>query len=106
MALSILLHVDSSRIDAVIAELRSMPVASEFELDGNVFPKAAELFVDGALCIDKLTRIHCDSSAGRAGDALVALEPTDGCLELLAALRACHADARSVEIDGHGSRLS
>jgi hypothetical protein len=106
MPLSILLRADSTRFDAAIAELQSLLGPSEFELDGDRYPKAVELFVDGSLCVDKLLRVHGDTPAVRAGEALVSFEPSDGLLELLAALRAAHVDAHGVDADGHGSVLS
>lgn len=94
--LKLRLRAESAAFASAIAELSGL-LAGASELEGDLLsPELRKLLVDylSGLALDgsQLIRLHVDPAAARTGDVLVALEPSDLLLELLAALRAGQRD--------------
>lgn len=104
---SVALRANAEPLMAALAELNALwPNDGSLELDGRCLSgQLRELLVRPVLDASKLVRIDSHPAADGTPDVLVSFQPSELCLELLAALRARNFDVLLIETDIHG-RLS
>jgi hypothetical protein len=92
---SVRLNADATPLLAALDELRSLleRLPAPLELDGDrLSPELCQLLVDGALDPAKLVGIDSNPATDGTRDMLVAFQPSELFLQLLAALRTRNVD--------------
>lgn len=98
----------ASRINLSLAKLPPEwgEFSSALEELSKTLAELPELVIGLCDAGDKLFSINVDDSAAHAGHFLVALQPTDGLLSLLAAVRKWNRDCRGIRDHIHDLRSS
>ena len=103
---SIRLIGDMSTLQSALAEFYAL-IRRRLELEGDFeVLQLCQRFVRVPFDGNDFFRVHSEPSAGRAGDVLIVLEPSDRLLDLMATLRAGDRDGDCIQADAHEPFLS